>query len=231
MDVGLIGASIRSSEKRRIELTPKVLKRQRQLALGQDPDQDAPTSPTAELVDNGETPDQTAFRQSMGAVLHNRPLEDFQHTNNDAPVRIEEDAEMTSTGSLLSIVHPNFKTDMQKAQDSRLDLGSYLAYSSVSDLEDEACENRPGTIPSRKTDNGPRRLLDFRMEEPEIGSNSLWVDPFQHNVHEVIQRAKSSNQELSFGDDKSTSKVPRRKIAEKPTKVLDAPDIVDDYCE
>jgi cell division cycle protein 20 (cofactor of APC complex) len=226
MNVALIGSSLRTAETRRMELTPKVYERQRSLTLGRLPDQrtslnSPPSSPL-------ETADQAAFRQTMGAVLHSRPLEDFHDNRDDSSTVEDVRCPATTTGSLLSIIHPNLKSDYQRAQE-RSDIMSYLAYSSVSNLEDEVTENTPGFAPSRKENSGPKRLLDFGGAGMEPRSVRPRVDPFAHNHHEVIQRAATNNNKESFRGEKVASKFSKRKIPDKPTKVLDAPDIVDDY--
>lgn len=227
INVAMIGSSLRSAEKRRIDLTPKVYERQRSLTLGRIPDESIVTnSPTSSPV---ETSDQAAFRQTMGAVLHNRPLEDFYQNREDFSTVQEARRSAATPSGLLSIIHPNFKSDYQRAQE-RSDIASYLAYSSVSSLEDEVSESTPGIASKRNPPNGPKRFLDFGGScIDETRAVRPRVDPFQHNHHEVIQRAASNNNMASFKGDKIASKLSKRKISEKPTKVLDAPDIVDDY--
>jgi cell division cycle protein 20 (cofactor of APC complex) len=226
MDVTLIGSFLRSAEKRRIDLAPKVYERQRSLTLGRIPDES--TSSCSPPSSPMETADQVAFRQTMGAVLHGRPLEDFSD-NRESVSKVHDGRHATGTpGGLLSIIHPNLKSECQRAQE-RSDVPSYLAYSSLSSLEDEVSENTLGKASSHKVDNGLKRFLDFGGPGVEPRAVRPRVDPFQHSHHEVIQRAANNHIAESFRADKIGSKFIKRKIPDKPTKVLDAPDIVDDY--
>jgi cell division cycle protein 20 (cofactor of APC complex) len=162
----------------------------------------------------------------MGAVLHNLPLGDF-HANGQGESKSDD---VSRSSTLLSIIHPNLKSEVQKAQDRPEGISSYLAYASLSDMEEDVVENIPGYVPTHKTENGPKRLLDFGASSSAPRIVRPRVDPFEHSHHEVIQRAAASNKSKeNFGGDKITNKLAKRKIPEKPVKVLDAPDIVDDY--
>lgn len=223
MNVDLIGSSLRSAEKRRVEITPKVYERHRKLALGR-VDETATSLINSPPSSPHETADQTAFRQAIAAVLHERSLDDF-HDDRDCESRVEEAGRSgTMGGGLLSIIHPNLKSDAQRVQELS-DISSHLAYSSVEGMEEEVTENNLGYAPARKGDRGPKRLLDFGNYESR--SIRPRIDPFEHNHHEVIQRAATNKKENFKGKD--GTKYSKRKIPDKPTKVLDAPDIVDDY--
>ena len=227
MNISLIESTIKSAEKRRIDLTPKVYERQQNLILGRIPDERNSTSPSP--VSSMETADQTAFRQTMGAVLHSRPLEDFHNDQEVSMHAHDTRCSSLTAGGLLSVIHPNLKSDYQRAQEIS-DIFSHLAYSSVESLEEEVSENRQSKSSLRHADCGPRRFLDFGGPTVETMATRHRVDPFQHSHHEVIQRAVTNNDNAeSFRSDKLSSKLVKRKIPEKPTKVLDAPDIVDDY--
>lgn len=233
MDVNLISSSMRSAEKRRLELTPKVYERRRQLTLGQMQEEqtvlDSPSSSPR------ETADQATFRQTMGAVLHDRPLQDFcDQDERNSPMKNknihDKQQPSNSVGSLLSIIHPNLKSDVQKCQENS---NAELAYFSVQTLEEQVSKNMTSYASSHISENGPRRLLNFGPTSESEQDLFKAPDPYVHNHHEVIQRVASSHHKfkdnMSFGGDKVSSKFSKRKIPEKPTKVLDAPDIVDDY--
>ena len=229
MDVSLISANIHSAEKRRSDITPRVLERQQSLRMGINPVQSSgnhidspPSSPTV------ETADQAAFRRAMGAALHERPLHDF-HDDTAPDKQLENLKKVTATyasGSLLSIISPNLKSDVQKAQ-QRKDL-SHIAYASISELEDEANENAPGYFPSTRRSGGPKRTFSYNLQDKSRLVRSR-IDPFQHSHHQVLQRSATSHGDSDYADKPTSAKVSSRRIAEKPTKVLDAPDIVDDY--
>mmetsp|Transcript_22292 Transcript_22292/g.33825 ORF Transcript_22292/g.33825 Transcript_22292/m.33825 type:complete len:633 (+) Transcript_22292:75-1973(+) len=232
MDGNLINSSIRSTEKRWLELTPQVYERRRQLTLGKMPEErtvlNSPSSSPR------ETADQAAFRQTMGAVLHDRPLQEFydQDGGNLAMKKEsihDKQQNSNSVGSLLSIIHPNLKSDVQKVQEKS---SADLAYFSVETLEEQVSKNITNYSSSHLTENGPRRLLKFGSSSEAEQDSFKAVDPYVHNHHEVIQRIATTHKfkdNMSFGGDKVSSKLSKRKIPDKPTKVLDAPDIVDDY--
>jgi cell division cycle protein 20 (cofactor of APC complex) len=76
----------------------------------------------------------------------------------------------------------------------------------------------------------PKRMLSFRNDGNRNVKRRLVENPFSHSHHQVIQRAvASSDGKEDFISSPSVAKMIKRKISEKPTKVLDAPDIVDDY--
>jgi len=232
MNINLINSSIRSGEKRRLELTPKAYNRHRQLTLGQrQEEQSVLDSPP---ISHRETADQAAFRQTMGAVLHNRPLQEFYDDNTTDlfinGIRIAEKKQNSnSVGSLLSIIHPNLKTDEQRSQER---FGDDIAYYSIPRLEEQVTENLSGYPSYQKNRNGPKRLLNFGIPSAVNTQPLKILDPFVHNHHQVIQRAVTEQKRkdgTTFNDKKVSSKSIKRKIPDKPTKVLDAPDIVDDY--
>lgn len=232
MKLSLIGSSLRTAEKRRLEITPKVYERHRQRALGNAEDSDAaPITTSPPKSPQRQSQDEAAFQRTMGAILHDTPIDEFQNIDEhdvDEPV---PDA-LNTSASLLSIVHPNLKTKIQRAQDCK-DLTSMIAYASIPDLEDEANENGTsgtrGVSTAASASTGPKRVFAYGNHGPR--NVKPRIDPYQHNHHKVIQLATASSAKRSIvaEHDETPGKLSKRKIPEKPTKVLDAPDIVDDY--
>lgn len=226
MDVNLISANIQVAERRRIELTPKVLERQKSLRMGLTPPSSQIESPPASPVI--ETADQALFRRAMGAALHDLPLEYFEDVAlpEKNPDTLSTSQNINVGGSLLSIISPNLKSEIQRAQ-CRKDL-SHIAYASIPELEDEVDGSLQGSAPFERSLRGPKRTFRFNCHD-ESRSVRPRVDPFQHNHLQVLQRAATCNGESEYADKPTSSIASKRKISEKPTKVLDAPDIVDDY--
>jgi cell division cycle 20, cofactor of APC complex len=228
LDTSLIASSLRSTEKRRDEIAQRAYEKHQNLMLGKTHDRAAltnspPSSPFA-------TADQVTFRQAMGAILHNRPMEEFYEESPQGSLQINSLQKNTSSthGGLLGIIHPNLKTEIQRAQERSNDM-SYLAYSSLSRLETEIDESLAGMSSQHGHDSGPKRFLDFGKALSEPRTVKPRIDPFQHSHHEVIQRAVTTNSNENFRADRIVKTFSKRKIPDKPTKVLDAPDIVDDY--
>jgi cell division cycle 20, cofactor of APC complex len=228
LETSLIASSLRSTEKRRNDIVQRAYEKHQNLILGKTSDRailnnSPPSSPIA-------TVDQMTFRQAMGAILHNRPLEQFYEEPHQGSLRMNSVKKNTAAtqGGLLSVIHPNLKSEIQKAQE-RFNGASQLAYSSLSSLEADIDENLSGISSQIRHDSGPKRFLDFGRGLCEPRTVKPQIDPFQHNHHEVIQRAVTINSNENFRADRIVKTFSKRKIPDKPTKVLDAPDIVDDY--
>ena len=227
MNINLISSNIQSAEKRRLELTPRVLERQHSLRMGIVPLQSSHiSSPPSSHV--AQTAEQASFHRAMGAALHELPLENFEDVElpETNPVAISQSRPISVNGSLVSIISPNLQSDVQRVQ-SRQDL-SFIAYASIAELEEEVNENLPSLTAFEQRSRGPKRTFRYNCSD-DTRSVRPRIDPFQHNHHHVLQRSAALNGEAEYADKPTSTKISKRKIAEKPTKVLDAPDIVDDY--
>lgn len=225
MNLDLCTASMLSAEKRRMESIGKAAARQRRKLSADDVDEDNDTP----LQPSHSEPDSTLqaeFNRRIKAALFDIPLERLepilvsQRTSNDKKVN----------GTLESIVAPNFSSrNLPETSDL-----SYLAYASLPELEAE-----DDAVPLTRRHVSETNLMSFSNNRDNGYSNSSIPDPYEHDQLHVLQRAaaKSSygNVLTSMSDDivgnglqSVVSKIGRR-IPTAPTRILDAPDLVDDY--
>lgn len=221
MNIELIRSSIRSAEKSRNSLTPQIFEKHIDVAMGRNTDEDQPRqteSPEASTPQR-ETADQESFRRTVGAIFHNRGVEEFEKAEPELRQALRSNDRKGST--ILSAVKHHLKSDSQRMQD--LDDFTHLAYASASEMAAEIKENsHVARTPA------PKRLFQYNAEDSQVPSRPK-INPLEHNHHKVIQRALSSRGEDSYMTEKRRSVQSKRRIHDKPTKVLDAPDIVDDY--
>lgn len=233
MNMDLCSASMLAAEKRRMESIGKAAARQRRKLDNEDND-DSSTSPPRTPHTEPESTLQAEFHRRMKAALFDIPLDRLQQSTPVTPSKLPANKE-PSRGTLESIVAPNLLSSNRPDVDT-IDL-SYLAYASLQELEDED-ENNNATNPTKRTVS-ESSLLSFSSNRSDENARSNPVDPYEHDQLHVLQRsaAKSSyGNTLSMSGDDVTgnglqsvvSKIGRR-IPTAPTRILDAPDLVDDY--
>jgi cell division cycle protein 20 (cofactor of APC complex) len=139
----------------------------------------------------------------------------------------------SSNGTLESIIAPNISSSTAR---NPSDL-SYLAYASLPELEEEDKDDVNGTPTRRHTNESS--LMSFssdRRVNGRSGARTPCYDPYDHDQLHVLQRSASkssygnmiSDDPTLNGLQASVSKIGRR-IPTAPTRILDAPDLVDDY--
>jgi hypothetical protein len=234
MNMDLCRASVLTAEKRRLETLGKVGARQRR-KMSDNGDVGSSTSPQTPQPEP-ETRLHAEFHQRMKAALFDVPLDRLE-TERRTPVPISCKSackeNSNSTGTLESIVAPNLSSGGVRNQS---DL-NYLAYASIPELEAEDDGDVDGT-PTRRP-MSESSLMSFRSDRRVIGRSSARTpcpDPYDHDQLHVLQRAAAK---LSYGSmvsedptlnglQTALSKIGRR-IPTAPTRILDAPDLVDDY--
>lgn len=221
MDLSLIGSFCHSAEKRRASLTPHMRYRYHENSMGNgnESEQSNASSPANS---SRETADQAAFRRTLGAILHDRPLDEFG-SDSTRPVMLEN---MNHRGesTVMSVVHPGLRSDVQKNHDQDTFHFSQIAYVPSEEMK-EGSITRSSTSNHDQKLTGLKRLLAF--SDDNVMRDREPINPFSHNFYHVSGSSSGPN-EAHMGDSVNC-KLVKRKIPEKPTKVLDAPDIVDDY--
>ena len=203
-------------------------RRRRRLNGAAEPDA---TPPPQTPQTEQETPLQAEFRRRMKAALFDIPLDRLE-MERPAPAPSSRESSENSSGTLDSIIAPNLSSRSLRDPNDV----SYLAYATVPELEAESDD--PTATPLRRQ-VVETSLMSFSGNRPANGSfaHRPPIDPYDHDQLHVLQRsaAKSSyGRVLSmFGEDSSAmksggSKIGRR-IPTRPTRILDAPDLVDDY--
>lgn len=234
MNVDLCSASILSAEKRRMESIGKAAARQRRKLDAEnssDSDTNSPQTPHSEP----ESTLQAEFHRRMKAALFDIPLDRLEPVRSTpvTPSRNSSNNKERATDTIESIVAPNLSSSISLPDPSDL---SYLAYASLPELEADD-QNRAASTTQRHVSE--TSLLSFRSNRSDNHSHSSISDPYEHDHLHVLQRsaAKSSyGNILSMSGDDVTgnglqsvvSKIGRR-IPTAPTRILDAPDLVDDY--
>jgi hypothetical protein len=203
----------------------------------------SPTTITPQV--QHETHLQTEFRRRFKGALLDIPLEQLAGSSVPATDMLGRRRGVAD--------EPRRTTTLEFHSDRKPHDLSYLAYVSLEELEELEAEDE-STTPSRRVRDCEPRFLSFANDENHGASASSgssryqsggslppMVDPFAQDQFRVLQRSamKSSfGRMLSInGEDLDASgrglqsgigKISRR-IPTAPSRVLDAPDFVDDY--
>lgn len=233
MNVDLCSASMVSAEKRRMESITMAAARQRRKL--DDENSDDSSSPTRTPHNEPESMLQAEFHRRMKAALFDIPLDRLEQVRS-TPVTPSKNTSKNNREStnrtVESIVAPNLSSN-HLSDTSDL---SYLAYASLEELEADD-DSKIGSRATRSVSE--TSLMSFSSNRGDENSRSNITDPYEHDQLHVLQRsaAKSSyGNILSMSGDDVTgsglqsvvSKIGRR-IPTAPTRILDAPDLVDDY--
>jgi cell division cycle protein 20 (cofactor of APC complex) len=234
MNTDLCRASVLTAEKRRLETIGKAAARHRR-KMGDKGDDGSSTSPRTSQPEP-ETRLQAEFHRRMKAALFDVPL-DRLDTERRTPVsssyKSASKENSNSTGTLESIIAPNL---LSGTAHNPSDI-SYLAYASLPELEAEHDEDVDGTPTRRQVSESS--LMSFSSDRRVNGRSSARArcyDPYDHDQLHVLQRASAKSSYGSMVSEDPTlnglqtavSKIGRR-IPTAPTRILDAPDLVDDY--
>lgn len=223
----LVRASLYNAEKRRMESIGKAAARQRN-RLADNGSQDSPRQPVTPQTPH-ETPLQAVFRRRVKGALFDIPIEQLMMERKATPPSNDNNDKPTNTPTRLTFHSGRNPHDL-----------SHLAYASLEELE--ADEDGADGTPSRTREYEPRLLAfgDENHNKPIMGKQPI-PDPFEQNQFRVLQRAAMKSavaRALSVdGEDLDASGTGRLSVAGKigrriptaPTRVLDAPDFVDDY--
>ena len=245
LKASLMGSMCHSVEKERLRQTPVLREKRHQLLTGE-----KSVSPINYGEQDRETVHQASFRRAMGAILHNEAPGYFSGpTNNEAgtgmsPSRgtgvIGEETENPKRRTIMGVIHPSLKQGFQKLQGMS---DSHLAY------HEQPMAGVSKAFGGTGMSLGGPRCFSFSESgqtmanaggigvgignENTVVESDHRINPFRHNVHQVIQNATDELHGTMGGGGFCNGRKPmnsqKRKIPDKPTKVLDAPDIVDDY--
>ena len=229
MNMDLCRASILAGEKRRMECMAAARQRRRldNNSTGNDATDDDSPPPTPQRPTM--TPLQAEFNRRMKAALFDIPLDRLEKYR-PSPVSVSSSRSDEGPMNLLSA-----RSTRSNSNDVR-----DLAYASIPELEAAAGIDASATYSgSDYSDDMP--LMSFGSSSTRTRSRAHMppIDPYEHDQLHVLQRsvAKSSyGRVLSMaGLDATERSLPRelskvgRRVAKDPTRVLEAPDLKDDY--
>ena len=205
------------------------------------------------------TPLQQEFRRRMRGALLNLPLEDVNHrihspvrndTRDSGESILHPTSQSITTSSMMenrenisSIVYaqlpeeesrPNNTTTSRRMlsfQGMSRDTSSFRSSSSSLTRDDSASDVLSNCCGMPST---PQRRLhrQFSNSCPSPHPHKAPTDPFSHDQLHVLHRlASSSSSDLSLTETRlrSVTKSIGRRIPKTPSRILDAPELVDDY--
>ena len=236
MRIDLCRASILSGEKRRLDFIEKTVTERSNSSLtsldstttSSNTNSDSMNNSNSSITTEILTPIQSEYQARMRGALLSLPIEtthehDFISANN---------TNVENSENVQNAISPILNNESGRGQN-----GANLAYASIPQLQDENV--------------GPSRILSFRGNLVDESYSSLssgndaseyrtrtlpqvvTPDPFIHNQLRVLDRSINGSSFLggqSFQNDSmsAANKVTRR-INSAPTRILDAPELVDDY--
>ena len=240
MRVDLCRSSMFSSEKKRLEFMDKKVKEYTN-NNDLDTDNDSTNIDATNISNEILTPIQTEYRARMRGALLSLPVDTRNNSdsilNSSTNSRVRgRDVNSITSHSVADVTVPTFSSWNER---------SNLAYANVPDLESEniapskflsfSGNLTDGTFSSLSSEQNitPSKSKFIDRYELNKASWTMPPDPLCHNHLRVLDRSTRENITSalnSFDNDgaSAASKVTRR-INTAPTRILDAPELVDDY--
>jgi len=255
--VDLCRASFLSAEKRRIEVIDKAVEnRRQQTGDNTDPNTGSPSSSPAPARGDPLTPLQSEFRRRMTGALLNIPLEELTSEPASRSTRQSEQENNVFAHSVTGLNLSEFgRNDLRNLAYAAIpDYDENSGPGGISSGGGATSQTR--MLSFRDTANVNDSLTSINSSASSISSGELRrsqsnnlgpaayvaaADPYSHDQLRVLHRsaAGSSGRSLSNPgmDSRSLAETGLRSVAQKvgrripaaPSRILDAPDLVDDY--
>lgn len=244
MDMEICRANVISAEKQRVAA---IEKKAEQLRLGENGDPNSQSPPS-----RGETltPLQSEFRRRMRGALLNVPLEEVGSrqrvrqnggNSNEESVSTHSSLEGSVRDDLSNLAYaalpdedehsgiPDELAASNSSHSSSLGSTRMLSFQSSTVVGNTSLMSDTSVQTS-----GP--LADVTTTATSSTASTSWASPFEHDQLRVLYRSASSPGDtsmdpMSLADAglRSVAQTVGRRINAAPTRILDAPELVDDY--